>query len=163
MRLILMRHAEAEERDPTHYPDDAARPLTHHGRELHHRLSHVLARLDLGVQLVLSSPMARARDTAEITAQEIGYAGPIETPAELGPQFSVTALAEVLRHYPSDMTILAVGHQPDLGQFAATMLDGAGAVQIAFPKSAALCLEFEAHPARGRGVLLFHLPPEALL
>ena len=76
MLLILMRHGEAGEADSRRWPDDRQRPLTDAGRREHARMAEALRRMDVRFDRMLSSPLARARETAEITARVYGAPHP---------------------------------------------------------------------------------------
>jgi phosphohistidine phosphatase len=74
--LILMRHGEAGEADSRRWPDDRRRPLTDAGRREHARVAEALRRMDVRFDRMLSSPLLRARETAEITARIYGASPP---------------------------------------------------------------------------------------
>ena len=74
--LILMRHGEAGEADSRRWPDDRQRPLTDAGRREHARVAEALRRMDVRFDRMLSSPLVRARETAEITARIYGASPP---------------------------------------------------------------------------------------
>ena len=77
MELYLVRHAIAEERDPRRWPDDAQRPLSERGRARFARAAAGLRTLGVEVDLLLSSPYARAWATAEILSEEAGWPAPV--------------------------------------------------------------------------------------
>lgn len=162
MHLILIRHADAGPRDPVRYPDDDARPLSDRGREEHRLVAKALHRLGLGVDLLLSSPLARARETAAITAEELGPGKNVRLLEELGSQFSVKGLVKVLKEFPPDAVLGAVGHEPNLSEFASAMLTRGTSARIDFKKSAVLGLSFDEQAQPGEGVLLYFLPPKLL-
>jgi phosphohistidine phosphatase len=163
MRLILMRHADAGERDPARYPDDDARPLSRKGRDDHRRVTLGLSRMGLVPERLLSSPLLRAKETAEVTASGLGFSGRIEVLKELGGEFSVRGLIGALAKLPREATVVAVGHEPDLSHFSAVMLEKGGGVGIDFKKSAVIGLDFDGHPAPGAGSLRYFIPPKVLL
>jgi len=105
MRLILVRHAEAAPGDP-----DELRALTPAGRDVARELGDRLA--DAGVTAVVSSPLLRARETAEPIARAAGVDP--ETDERLAPG----ATAEGVRAVVADRgeTVVVVGHQPDCGE-----------------------------------------------
>ena len=72
MKLYLMRHAKPEPKDPEAYPDDSKRPLSGDGRKVHEYYSALLKGMGIKVEKVLTSPFARARETAEIIADQLG-------------------------------------------------------------------------------------------
>jgi len=163
VKLILIRHADAGDPDPQRYPDDRLRPLTPEGRREHERVARGLARLGLAPTHVLTSPLARARETAAITARALGWSGPIEPVEILGDRFRVEDLREHLARYPEDSTVVCVGHEPHLSRFAATLLHHEGAAKLGLAKSGVIGLECPGKPAPGTGRLLFFLPPRELL
>lgn len=164
MRLILIRHARAEEHDERAWPDDRLRPLVSRGRKEQALMAGALARLNLGITDLLSSPWARAKETAVITAEALGLAqNRIVDCDELGDRCSVRTLVARLARLPAGATVAAVGHEPHLSQFAAEMLHPSGDLAIDFKKSAVLCLDFEKNPAPGAGTLRFFLTPKTLL
>lgn len=163
MRLILIRHADAGDPDPQRYPDDRLRPLTPEGRRDHRVIARGLALIGLAPTHFLTSPLDRARETAEITARALNWTGAIETLEALGDRFSVPALLDALARYPGDAVVVCVGHEPHLGRFAAALLHPEGGVKLALSKSGVIGLECEGKPAPGAGRLLFFLPPGELL
>jgi len=160
MLLILMRHAEAGESDPRRWPDDRLRPLTDEGRRIHGRVAQVLRRMGVSFDHLLASPLVRARQTAEITAEAYGRAAAaIEVADELGAGVEVTDLLPRLQCYPRDAAVLCVGHEPHLSHLAAALISPDGGAHIELPKSGVIAIGAEGHPALGRGALGFHLTP----
>lgn len=159
MKLYLMRHAPAEPRNPRRYPDDALRPLSAEGRRRHKRVARRLLALKLKPISILTSPLRRARDTASMTAAALGVKrAPFET-ALLGEKFNAGALLREIKRRHGDL--LLVGHEPDLGRFAAALLGTS--VAIPFKKSGVMGLDLGAKPRRGRARLLFFYRPADLL
>ena len=74
MELILMRHALAEERS-ARWPDDTQRPLSKEGEKKHRAVSEALLSFGLRFDEIVSSPLIRARQTADITARVFGWNG----------------------------------------------------------------------------------------
>jgi phosphohistidine phosphatase SixA len=71
MKVILVRHAEAEPRG--NYPDDGARPLTKNGVKVQKQVAKALARMGTSPDRIVTSPLVRANQTAMITAEAMGY------------------------------------------------------------------------------------------
>lgn len=163
MNLILIRHADAGDPAPDRYPDDRLRPLTPEGRRDHQLIARGLARMGWAPTRILTSPLRRARETAEITAEALGWAGTIEVVNTLGDQFSVRGFLDHLLQFPEDATVVAVGHEPHFSQFAATLLDPEGTPTIVLRKSGVIGLECAGKPAPGTCRLLFLLPARELL
>jgi len=158
--LILMRHGEAGEADSRRWPDDRHRPLTDAGRHEHARVAEALRRMGVRFDRLLSSPLVRARETAEITARAYGAAAPELTELlgdEAEPASSLAGLAAV-----EASALLCVGHEPTLSRLAGllTSHDGSGRVEMA--KSGVALIECPGAVAPGRGVLRMHLRPAEL-
>ncbi|MBI2152263.1 MAG: histidine phosphatase family protein [Candidatus Rokubacteria bacterium] len=155
MLLILIRHADAA--------NDELRALTDAGREQHSHVSRALNRMGIAIDRLLSSPLLRARQTAEITAAALGFGGAIEETPALGDDFSVDALLERVAALPAEATVACVGHEPHLGRFAGALLTPDGNLAIGVKKSGVVGIQCEDLPARGNGTLLFAFRPEELL
>jgi phosphohistidine phosphatase len=163
MELILLRHADAGDRDPARYPDDGLRPLTDEGRRIQHAVAHALRRMGVKFDHLVTSPLARARETAAITAEVVGCKDAIEVLAALGDDYSAPALLRALGAYRPGSRIGCVGHEPYLSQFAAACLEADRAVLIELPKSGIIGLAFEGRPAFGAARLRCLLRPEHVL
>ena len=120
MNIDLLRHGAAESAGPG--GADADRELTDQGRA---DLIDVLTRArDDGVKpsLILSSPFLRARDTAKLAAEILGYTGPIEHSPALEPERSPFDLWDAIRTRKHETEILLAGHLPLLGDLASILL-----------------------------------------
>ena len=156
-----MRHAIAEPRDSTRWPDDAQRPLSPEGVELFRLAARGLQRIGVEVEAVLASSYARAWGTAEILSEEAGWPEPAAAP-ELEPTSSPTAALEVAASRTESMLAL-VGHEPDLSQLASLALTGdAHAVAIQFKKGGVACLSFGGASVAGRAELRWSASPKIL-
>lgn len=109
MHVFLCRHAKAAPGKP-----DASRELSREGREQARALAEVLASRDDAPVLVLSSPLVRARQTAEAIAQATGAALRIEE--RLAPGATAAALVAVLAEETGP--VATIGHQPDCSEIA---------------------------------------------
>ena len=109
MRVYLVRHAEAEPGEP-----DALRRLTPLGRRQATELGERFAREQIGAAAVVSSPLVRARETADAIAAELGLAAAADE--RLAPGANADALRSLAADY--GRTFIAVGHQPDCGKIA---------------------------------------------
>lgn len=139
MRIILIRHADAGDRDAIRWPDDTDRPMSAKGAERHRRAIKRLRRGGLVPTLLLASPWARAWQTAELTAELLG-SSPDQCQALAAPP-DLARLAEAVGPQPPEALIALVGHQPWLGELAALLLTGDhGGVAVDFPKSGILGL-----------------------
>jgi phosphohistidine phosphatase SixA len=162
MRLVLMRHAAAGEADSGRWPDDRQRPLTDAGRREHARVAEALRLMGWGFDRILTSPLARARETADITARVYGGAPAPELTDLLGdraePASTLAGLARVKAE-----TLLCVGHEPNLSRLAALLVSHAGRARIEMRKSGVAAIECAGPLAPGRGLLQMHLRPEEIV
>jgi phosphohistidine phosphatase len=126
MRVYLVRHAEAEPGEP-----DELRTLSPHGRWQAKDLGERFARRGIRPEAVLSSPLLRARQTAEAIATEAGITA--EPDERLAPGATPDDLRAVVAGRGE--TVVVVGHQPDCGLIAAAI---SGEPAPAFP-AAGVC------------------------
>jgi phosphohistidine phosphatase len=158
VRVVLVRHADAGDPDPARHPDDRLRPLTARGEREHAEVAAALARFDLRATHVLTSPLVRARQTAEITARALGVAAVAVVDA-LGDRFSLDGVLDEFAGLPPSAVVVCVGHEPNISRLAATLLHADGHVQIAFPKSAVMALDCQGRAAPGSARLTFFVTP----
>lgn len=111
MLVFLVRHAHAEKGEP-----DAARPLSERGRKEASALARQLAGHDSRPSLVLTSPLVRARQTAEAIADEAGVE--LHVDERLAPGATLLFVREALQEVDGGAPLAIVGHQPDLSEIA---------------------------------------------
>lgn len=161
MDLLIVRHAIAAERNPKRWPDDRARPLTPEGALRARRAAAGLKRIADRPARLLTSPLLRARQTAEILAECAGWPEALEC-AALAPGASPEAVLKGLRAGPRE-PIAIVGHQPGLGQLIAHCLPGEVHPQaFELKKFGAALLSFEGIPRAGGARLRWLLAPGVL-
>jgi len=159
IELYLVRHASAAERGPK-YPDDRLRPLTPEGAQKFRDAVRGLATLDVVVDVVLTSPLVRARETAMLLSAGLGRR-PVEEVEALAPGGRAAAILEVLTAQASKCRRIAiVGHEPDLGELAARLLGARGT--IPFKKGGMCAIDVDGAMLGGPGTLRWHLPPRVL-
>jgi phosphohistidine phosphatase len=139
MKLYLVRHATASDVAAS----DAERELTREGRDEARVAGKALAKLGVKPARILSSPLVRARQTAEIAAKALEFSGEVESLDELANSTSTASLLKALKSHASDGEILLVGHMPSLAEHLAALV-GAGSPQ-GFPlgKAGVACIELE--------------------
>jgi len=162
IELILVRHAKAGDHDPAKYPDDSQRPLTDIGRKQMHQVAKGLGRILPEVDLILSSPYARAAETAEILAPIFSPKHTVETHKELSPGGSLKALLAHLQKMPNRSLVMLVGHEPDLSEWTAQMIGADDADGMVFKKGGCCRVVFENGLELGAGKLLWLLTPSIL-
>lgn len=158
MRLYLLRHALAEDHNAA---GDAERTLTPKGRLRMAQGAKGLRDLKVNPEIILTSPMRRALETATILAEELGGIR-VEELRELGAgPYGPPDILAALRPYSNLKEIALVGHQPGLGELASFLLTGSTSdCQIELKKGAAVCLEQAA--GQERYMLIWSLPPKVL-
>lgn len=163
MDLLIVRHAIAFPRDAKRWPDDAKRTLTMEGVKRARRAATGLKRIAKRPELVLTSPLLRARDTAAIFAQAARWPEAVEC-AALSPGGSPDEVLDALRRQGGKAECAAVvGHQPHLGRLLALCLRGdARAEAFELKKSAVVCVRFEGPPRAHQGILTALFPPRSL-
>jgi phosphohistidine phosphatase len=157
--LLLVRHAIAEERGPK-WPDDAERPLTSDGASRMRRAVKGLEKLAEPVALILTSPFARALETAEILSKGLGSRPEIVVFPLLQPGGSPAKLVTALASYTKPKSIALVGHEPDLGALAAWLI-GARA-PLAFKKGGICRIDTTDWPATRDSRLIWMATPKIL-
>jgi phosphohistidine phosphatase len=121
--IYIVRHAIAEERDGHRWPDDAERPLSAEGEKRFRRAARGLRVLAPEVDLVLSSPYARAWRTAEILHEEAGWPSP-EPSGLLEASRAAADGLDAIGARPEASSIALVGHEPYLSHFISILLTG---------------------------------------
>jgi phosphohistidine phosphatase len=153
MELFIIRHAWAAQRDDSVYPDDSLRPLTEEGRNRFARMVEALVPRGLKPQLIVTSPMLRCLQTAEILAAALGEKTKVVRRKELLPGGDPKHLLAGTEEHASDLDQVAwVGHAPDVGYLAAALI-GLDNGWLEFKKGAIAALGFPGSPELGRGAL----------
>jgi phosphohistidine phosphatase len=159
LELYLIRHGVAAERGED-YPDDSKRPLTGTGIARLRAEAKGLERLGVTFDQIIASPLARAKQTADILAEAGKSKAPVALIDALAPAGTPSAVIQELAKYAKKTRVALVGHEPNLGELAAKLI-GARA-PIAFKKGAICRIDFEQLPPKGVGQLRWFLPPRVL-
>jgi phosphohistidine phosphatase len=123
MRVYLMRHGDAGDKRAWSGVD-ADRPLSEMGIERTTAAAEHFARTSFRPTKIVTSPLLRARQTAEIVASVLGATNLIEIDARLGPDFGVEAFRRVLQENPDQEKLLLVGHDPSLSNVIQAVMGG---------------------------------------
>jgi phosphohistidine phosphatase len=114
-----------------------------------------------GIDIVATSPLPRARETAEILANVFGSTDP-ENLDMLAPGVDAKAVLRWLGEQRATATVALVGHEPDLSRLAALLTLGSPSAAITMKKGAVCSIEFDGRPATGAGTLVFLMQPGQL-
>lgn len=158
MNLYLLRHAEAVGREDS--IPDCDRALTSDGIKTMKAAALGMRALKMKVDLVFSSPLVRARQTAEIAAVALGVRRKITLTKNLIPDANPESLiAELAQKYCSIKNILLVGHEPHLGRLASVLLTD---LPVIFKKGSLMALKLDLAPYKQGATLKWLLTPRQM-
>jgi len=163
MRLLIIRHAIAENRAEfarSGKPDEE-RPLTSEGRQRMEQAAQGLVRVIANIDLLASSPLERAMQTAEIIGEAHGKL-PVEVASILSGAGDLDGIVRWLSEKRDAETIALVGHEPDLSGLISYLLTGTCSAAVAMKKGAACLLEFDGGAEPGKAILRWFLAPKQL-
>ncbi|MGD7652135.1 MAG: SixA phosphatase family protein [Verrucomicrobiales bacterium] len=153
MDLILLRHGKAED----YHPDgDRARALVDKGRRQAQHAANLLAQAGCLPDIVLTSPLVRARQTAGEFCETAGIPGPIIQDWLACGFAPETALSE-LTAFTASKGVMIVGHEPDFSLLIEHVLGVSGG-SIDVKKGSLACVRL--HPPSRRATLRFLIPPK---
>lgn len=157
MEIYLIRHGIAAERGT--YTDDAERPLVKEGRSKTARVAKRLGDLGVNFEVILTSPLVRAQETALIL-QDQGLSDRLEIFEPLTPQGQLEAWLDWYKQQQPRVVAL-VGHQPDLGDWAETLVWGSSKSQILLKKAGIIGIKTPPGPEiRGKCQLFLLTSPK---
>jgi phosphohistidine phosphatase len=163
MKLLVIRHAIAEDKDEFARTgkDDRERPLTKEGRAKMRKTAGGLRMLVDHVDVLASSSLVRAIETAEIIRPAFGGIA-FSQIAALEPDKPVADVLEWLRMQPDGATVAIVGHEPQLGVLVSWLLTGQERSFVKLRKGSATLLQFAQNIEAGAATLLWTLKPSQL-
>ena len=145
MNLYLMRHADAGV--PRENPKlDAKRALIKEGKEQCMLMARVLSALKVQVDVIASSPLKRALQTAQFVGTELGYDAKVEVSSALGPDGDFVTFQKLLEKYADREGVLLVGHNPNLFKFLGRIITGNGGAGVRMRKGSVARIDMERHP-----------------
>lgn len=158
MKVYFLRHGIAGERSEWK-GDDAERPLTDEGKEKTKSIADTIAQLELGLDAIITSPLVRAKQTAEIVAKKLNLESKMVEDKRLAPGFDADKLHAILLDHPYGDTVMVVGHEPDFSETISELIGG-GRIVI---KKGGLALVDLPNAHSQRGELLWLLTPKLLM
>ncbi len=159
MELYLIRHADAVPRGDNETMADEDRPLTPMGEGQSRSIATALQRKGVALQLILTSPLLRARQTVEGMLKAWSGAAPeVRVCDELAPGTKPRKLAKALQLLDREPVGL-VGHEPDLSAWVAWVIGGKRA-QLALAKAGVARVSCPDGVDKGEGTLRSLLTPE---
>lgn len=162
MELLVVRHAIAEDREAyaASGRDDALRPLTAGGARKMRRAARGLRELVSAIDVVVTSPLTRANETAEIIRRAYKLDG-LETAPVLEPTVPLDDVVAWLSRFESGLVAI-VGHEPQLGRLVTCLVAGTDRSAVELKKGGACLIEFDERPGAGKGRLIWAVPPRTL-
>jgi phosphohistidine phosphatase len=139
MKLVIVRHAAAVEMS-SGIPE-ATRYLTTEGRVFFRKTARTMLKNGVEPGLILTSPLLRAVQTADILTESLVFSGPFVVRNELRPGFDMEALEKLLDDYRSVDEMVLVGHEPDLSTIVSFLISRPGGFN--FKKGAAVKLKID--------------------
>ncbi|HZO81572.1 MAG TPA: phosphohistidine phosphatase SixA [Candidatus Binataceae bacterium] len=162
MILYILRHGIAEDGPPAG-GDDGARRLTARGRDKVRAAAVGMRALGLKLDALLTSPLVRAAETAELVAAAWSNAPKPETLAALATGVSPAETVSALKSYERHDQVMIVGHEPGLSSIASLLLTGsANSLAIDLKKCGLIALKLPDGVGRGRAQLCWMLTPRQL-
>jgi phosphohistidine phosphatase len=145
MNLYLMRHANAglSRGNPVL---DAKRALIGEGKDQCILMARTMSALKVQVDVIVSSPLKRALQSAQLIGTEMGYDAKVEISPALAPDGDYADFQEMLAKYAGYEGVLAVGHNPNVFQFLGRLITGNGGAAIRMRKGSVARVDLDRHP-----------------
>jgi phosphohistidine phosphatase len=157
--IYLVRHAIAAERGDD-WPDDTKRPLTARGIHRFKDGLPGLKELEMSIEEIFSSPLVRAKQTADILAAGVLGTPPVKLLDSLAPGHTPMIVMTQLAKVAKRQRIALVGHEPDLGELAAHLI---GATRPLLFKKGGMCrIDVGGLGPKRTGSLIWFVTPKAL-
>jgi phosphohistidine phosphatase len=156
MMLYIMRHAAAEEAASS--GDDGARKLTERSKEKMRGAAAGFHAMGIKFDAILTSPLARATETAELVASAYGNTPPPQVVPALATGIAAADAVSALRAFARQDEVMIVGHEPQLSAIASILLTGAGDVaHLKLKTGGCIAIDLPARFERGGGELRWML------
>ena len=147
MNLYLMRHANAGLARENHILD-RKRALIKEGKEQCMLMARLLSALKVQIDVIVSSPLKRALQTAQFVGTELGYEAKVEVSPALDLGADYADFQQMLAKYSDREGVLVVGHNPHMFQFLGRMITGNGGAAIRMRKGSIARVDLDHHPPR---------------
>ena len=163
MNIYIVRHAIAVERGTEGYDDDSQRPLTDTGRKKMKKIAKGLERLGIKLDVILTSPYVRARDTAKILADRFDMMDKIYFTDNLIPPGNFESLIFEIHEKYDVGSIALVGHEPMLSSLVSWLTTGDTDSRITMKKGGVAFLISDSLYQDGRATLEWLLTPSLMI
>lgn len=159
MDVYLLRHGIAEEGEAG--TSDADRALTAEGRRKLRQVLVAACDAKVSLDLILSSPLKRTLQTADVARRTLKYKGEILKTKVLAPGSNVQQVWDEIRDHRDKTSLMLIGHNPQFSQLAAFLL-GSPDMQVDFKKGGLMKISFENFLPLPRGVLCWYITAKAV-
>jgi phosphohistidine phosphatase len=158
MICYLLRHGIAV--DPAEWRgSDFDRPLTDEGHKRMAREAKAIAALSLDLDVIITSPLVRAKQTAEYVADALKMTKHLIEDVRVGPGFSTARLASILEEHVDAKSVMLVGHEPSMSEVTSDLIGGA---RLQFKKGSLACIELS-NASSLTGELVWLASPKVLV
>lgn len=157
MNVFILRHASAGTRRANPI-QDVKRSLDKEGKEQCLLVSRFLNALDVQFDIIASSPLKRALQTASFVGTELGYDTPILITDSLAPLATVKNFHDFLDTLSQHENVLLVGHNPNLQHFLGSLIANPGKANVRLRKGAVARIDVQRRP----GTLLWVVDPRMI-
>jgi phosphohistidine phosphatase len=145
MNLYLMRHANAGLKRENSLLDDK-RSLVKEGKEQCILMARTLNALKIQIDVIVSSPLKRCLQTAQLVGTEMGYDAKVQISPALAPDASYADFQQMLAGYSEYDGVLAVGHNPNVFNFLGRLITGNGGAAVRMRKGSVARIDLDRHP-----------------
>lgn len=159
LELYLIRHGVAADRGKD-WPDDSKRPLTPEGIARLRKVACGLNAIDVSFDQIVTSPLVRARQTADVFSEDLTSKPPVVTSDALAPAGTPAAVIQEITKHIRKARVALVGHEPNLGELAAQLMGARS--PLAFKKGGICRIDFDILPPKGAGRLCWFITPKML-
>ncbi|HEY0874276.1 MAG TPA: phosphohistidine phosphatase SixA [Vicinamibacterales bacterium] len=159
LELYLIRHGIAADRGEE-FPDDSKRPLTSEGIASLRKEARALDELGVAIEHIITSPLVRAKQTADVFVQHLQTKPSLSISDALAPAGSPAAVVQDIVKQARKGRIALVGHEPNLGELAARLIGSR--TPLEFKKGGICRIDFDVLPPKGIGHLRWFVTPKML-
>jgi len=160
MVIYFLRHANAGQKQFSDAAKDEKRPIDKVGEEQSHDVGRALAAIGVTVNVIISSPLTRAMQTAAIVSQELGHEEKLVLDDALRPEATFEKFKALLNRHKDKASIMVVGHDPSMTEFVNKVLSGGGPLAVIEMKKGSVAkVEKDIHR---QTVLKWVMPPKVV-
>jgi phosphohistidine phosphatase len=160
MKIYLVRHGIAQDHLGGAVTSDSLRALTDAGRNETRQVAQGLKKLGVDADLIITSPLIRAKQTAEIIADVLGYDQELRVTDALAPGGSASSVFKFAKQFQNADELFFVGHEPDIGKLAAALIWAGPEVDIPFKKAGVCRVDVSGLPPSFPGTLKWFISPK---